>query len=208
MLRLICAALLAAFAMPAQAAQFIKYEGGGRGELITIGKSWYTISSAYIEFIAYVPIDGMCPAPVTCAVSGNSVNVSHPIELTSLVLDFDYTLDGFPLSGDGMVFGSASGRTEGYKIWRGWFDTVQVSLVDLDVTPGEFSHLQVIYNTVPEPATWAMMIAGFGLAGGMMRRRARHVPYPAIIAYRRLPGGRSNSYPLMPHDPPMRSKRI
>jgi hypothetical protein len=24
---------------------------------------------------------------------------------------------------------------------------------------------------VPEPATWAMLIAGFGLAGGMMRRR-------------------------------------
>ncbi len=32
------------------------------------------------------------------------------------------------------------------------------------------------YNSqtaVPEPATWAMMIAGFGLAGGAMRRRAR-----------------------------------
>jgi hypothetical protein len=24
---------------------------------------------------------------------------------------------------------------------------------------------------VPEPATWAMMIAGFGLVGGAMRRR-------------------------------------
>ena len=26
-------------------------------------------------------------------------------------------------------------------------------------------------NAVPEPATWAMMIAGFGLAGGVLRRR-------------------------------------
>ena len=26
-------------------------------------------------------------------------------------------------------------------------------------------------NVVPEPATWAMMITGFGLAGGMLRRR-------------------------------------
>lgn len=28
-------------------------------------------------------------------------------------------------------------------------------------------------RTVPEPASWAMMIAGFGLVGGAMRRRAR-----------------------------------
>jgi len=28
-------------------------------------------------------------------------------------------------------------------------------------------------DAVPEPATWAMMIAGFGLAGAAMRRRAR-----------------------------------
>jgi hypothetical protein len=26
-------------------------------------------------------------------------------------------------------------------------------------------------NSVPEPATWAMMIVGFGLVGGSMRRR-------------------------------------
>ena len=26
-------------------------------------------------------------------------------------------------------------------------------------------------NAVPEPATWAMMIGGFGLVGGAMRRR-------------------------------------
>jgi hypothetical protein len=26
---------------------------------------------------------------------------------------------------------------------------------------------------VPEPATWAMMVGGFGLIGGAMRRRQR-----------------------------------
>jgi hypothetical protein len=30
---------------------------------------------------------------------------------------------------------------------------------------------------VPEPASWAMMIAGFGLVGGMMRRRETKVSY-------------------------------
>ncbi len=31
----------------------------------------------------------------------------------------------------------------------------------------------VIFNPVPEPATWGMMIAGFGIVGGAMRRRQR-----------------------------------
>ncbi len=30
-------------------------------------------------------------------------------------------------------------------------------------------------SAVPEPATWAMLVGGFGLAGGMMRRRATPV---------------------------------
>ena len=40
-----------------------------------------------------------------------------------------------------------------------------------------------IYNqfaaSVPEPATWAMMIGGFGLVGGAMRRRVTKVSYAA-----------------------------
>ncbi len=32
-----------------------------------------------------------------------------------------------------------------------------------------------IPSAVPEPATWAMMIGGFGIVGGAMRRRARRV---------------------------------
>jgi hypothetical protein len=31
---------------------------------------------------------------------------------------------------------------------------------------------------VPEPASWAMMLAGFGLTGAMMRRRR---PVPAAL---------------------------
>lgn len=33
-------------------------------------------------------------------------------------------------------------------------------------------HVLSVRNTVPEPATWGMMIAGFGLIGVVMRRRA------------------------------------
>ena len=31
----------------------------------------------------------------------------------------------------------------------------------------------VALTAVPEPGTWAMMIGGFGMAGGLMRRRSR-----------------------------------
>jgi len=34
-----------------------------------------------------------------------------------------------------------------------------------------------VTGAVPEPATWAMMIAGFGLVGGAMRRRSTKVAY-------------------------------
>jgi hypothetical protein len=30
-------------------------------------------------------------------------------------------------------------------------------------------------GAVPEPATWAMMLVGFGVVGGAMRRRVRVV---------------------------------
>jgi hypothetical protein len=38
-------------------------------------------------------------------------------------------------------------------------------------------HQDFIRNAVPEPATWAMMIMGFGLAGAGMRARSRKVIY-------------------------------
>lgn len=37
-----------------------------------------------------------------------------------------------------------------------------------------------IVDAIPEPATWAMMIGGFGLVGGAMRRRARSYRYVTV----------------------------
>ena len=37
-----------------------------------------------------------------------------------------------------------------------------------------YIQLEGVLNAVPEPATWALMIAGFGLVGGAMRPRAPH----------------------------------
>jgi len=42
---------------------------------------------------------------------------------------------------------------------------------------GEWLGGQIFGAAVPEPATWAMMIAGFGLAGGMLRRRSYRLAF-------------------------------
>jgi hypothetical protein len=42
---------------------------------------------------------------------------------------------------------------------------------------GQFALAQDAFNAVPEPASWAMMIAGFGLAGAAVRRRVRVVAF-------------------------------
>jgi len=50
--------------------------------------------------------------------------------------------------------------------WGDWFGGfVQVTPATIPAPPPPIS------GVVPEPATWVMMIAGLGLAGGLMRRR-------------------------------------
>ncbi|GAA0487371.1 hypothetical protein GCM10009096_32810 [Parasphingorhabdus litoris] len=40
-------------------------------------------------------------------------------------------------------------------------------------SPGDFVRVLTAAPAVPEPATWAMMIGGFGLVGGALRRRRK-----------------------------------
>ena len=54
-----------------------------------------------------------------------------------------------------------------------------VNLDEITFTPGSISSVS-LYSTgpaVPEPATWAMMIGGFGLLGAAARRRRTTIAY-------------------------------
>jgi len=54
------------------------------------------------------------------------------------------------------------------------------TLGGLPVPPDVVSVFSVTFiNDVPEPATWSMMILGFGLIGVLMRRRAGSTPEPS-----------------------------
>jgi hypothetical protein len=89
----------------------------------------------------------------------------------AMVVDFDQLLVG--VSYVAMHFGNGKGgpgnATAFYKIDAG-------SGIDKINLVYNASSNAVLYSTgsgggVPEPATWAMMIAGFGLIGAAMRRR-------------------------------------
>ncbi len=53
------------------------------------------------------------------------------------------------------------------------FDTVGLNIAGFDVGIDKVSLESVTPGGVPEPATWAMMLVGFGLIGAAMRRRQK-----------------------------------
>lgn len=100
---------------------------------------------------------------------------NDPTKLFGNTIDFDTVLSGLTVIG--IHFGGGSTGFNGTGFWLldipdntdtiTWSSSVQsgISNAGLYLTGG----------AVPEPATWAMMIAGFGLTGAAMRRRKTRV---------------------------------
>ena len=55
--------------------------------------------------------------------------------------------------------------------------TLQFQFVGLGVTAADFAVDNVSMKAVPEPGSWAMMIAGLGIVGSAMRRRRTSVSF-------------------------------
>ena len=87
------------------------------------------------------------PAGTTVTGSGSSRTITIPIALLAGVNSFDFTY------GNLQGFGDEAWGLDNVRI------TAQVGAV------------------VPEPASWALMIAGFGLLGGRVRRRSAKVAF-------------------------------
>jgi len=112
---------------------------------------------------------------ISSDVSGDAItalvmNPGQPNMSTSLdgLWNFDnvYFLTALSLDHWGALFMTASG-TE-YNLYS---NSMTQFALDASVN-GSFTTTSLGTAAVPEPASWAMMLGGFGLVGGAMRRRS------------------------------------
>lgn len=85
--------------------------------------------------------------------------------------------DQFIVGATMQMFGNRGGYIDAFNTFTVNFDLDRTVLADGGTPVGADFLAQNITSAVPEPATWAMMITGFGLAGAVLRRRR---PVPAI----------------------------
>lgn len=100
-------------------------------------------------------------------------------ERTSAKLTFDHgSLTGVYFRGEN---GPSYLGVDTAQFWGGWYDGVPQYDFNYSGT-WAMTDVRIAYDgaplpgTVPEPASWALMIAGFALIGTMQRRRAGRLP--------------------------------
>ena len=79
-----------------------------------------------------------------------------------------FTTGGFFLDGTGVRFNTAAGTQVSF------FNQSTNNLYRVNtISPGSSSFVTASSRAVPEPATWAMMLGGFGALGFALRRRSK-----------------------------------
>jgi hypothetical protein len=182
MLKWIVAAVLAVMALPAQAATMVRFQAIGPASGIYqlgvgVDPVEYT-GTIYVD--AWMPAESVmgywCTPPLVCSYSGNTVigRDENPDHYGSFQLVFDHLLGGMPQSADGFLGGTAAGGVAGLPPsgtgnGQGTLTNLTVSVYSEGYGPS--INVWTVPNAVPEPATWLMLIAGFGLVGWALRSR-------------------------------------
>ena len=102
-----------------------------------------------------------------------------PVGTGSYTDNLLYPLRAVPLNFSGVTYNLASGNqinlygSAAYANVREFIDFG----VELPAGGSFTVKIQQLSSAVPEPATWAMMFAGFGIVGGTMRRRKTSVVF-------------------------------
>ncbi|MBB5984667.1 PEPxxWA-CTERM sorting domain-containing protein [Sphingobium lignivorans] len=110
-----------------------------------------------------------------CYVSGNSVQIELYAAYSGgdVALIFDHALSRFPDSNEGFLGATLDYHYGAKYVGSSYY--FEFRWLNVRAFNAESDRLNVIrfnYSPgIPEPATWAMMIGGFALAGGALRRR-------------------------------------
>lgn len=150
----------------------------------------YSLSGAYSAewdlLLMPVPDQSDAGSFTIQTVFGTFPGADQPVTLTFYVSGNPFPFDG----GFSIVDSSSNGRLlPGDQLFTGstGAPTMRTGTFSLDaVVIDSEGHIllvpdayQLIASVVPEPATWAMLVAGFGLAGMALRQRAR----PARVSF-------------------------
>jgi hypothetical protein len=187
MRKMIVAALLATIsALPAQAVTTYRYDfdyGTGyswywdldQGGVLTPG--WFSATMRLSVLDDGHVICSMPQGGLNCGLSESGLTVEYEWYETFFTFEalFDPVVGQLPTSSDRLISATLAGHDPNFTYWSE-FRHVRVSVFQEEAPHDAF---QFDFNAgIPEPATWAMMIGGFALAGGALRRRrgmAAHV---------------------------------
>lgn len=190
----LCAALfLIAGAAPASAATFINFEdlpAGSAGATLTIGDVTFSspvelvIGPSYTDDGVTNVLCSRSAGPFGCE-SDLTVSFAAPVSGFGLTVDgantTAATINALAILADGsfqtITFGGFAPFTPKFLN----FGPLQIRSVTFSTTdPQGFSFDDVTFGTaVPEPATWALLISGFGISGMAIRRRRAQIAHGA-----------------------------
>lgn len=123
------------------------------------------------------PFGSFTNAFTCCGPGANNAKITPFIFNVFNASGITFAGEGYTTDGDGRLTGLGDGNRFGSNttgsfggFTGGWWFAVDVVGPD-GRTTGTVAGRDAFLQVVPEPATWTMMILGFGAAGAMIRRR-------------------------------------